>query len=299
MIDLAVAIINYNTKKLTLECLQSVYRSDFDGNFDVFVLDNGSADGFFRVAKKKFPKIKLIRSGVNLGFAKGNNLLLKKAYKTAKYCLLLNSDTRVNKKTLKNLVAVAQKDGFDILSAKLTNADKSLQANAGNLPYFGYLFSWLSGLDDVLRKLVYLPSYQERNPDFYNKTRKAGWVSGCAMLIKATTLAKIGFLDEKLFMYGEDVDFCWRAQKKGLSVGWTDRSTVVHLGGASYAKPQYNQWMGEFRALIYLYKKHYNLFSAWFLKILIMFFVFVRTIAFFVMGKPNYSKTYAKIITKI
>ena len=119
------------------------------------------------------------------------------------------------------------------------------------------------------------------------------------MLINSRVFEKIGFFDEKIFMYGEDVDFCWRAKDEGYKVGWTNSADILHIGGASSGKPKYVQWLGEFKGLLYLYEKHYNKIAQVLLKIDMFYFIFLRSIAFFVIGKREHAKTYAEIITKI
>ncbi len=300
MIDLLVVVLNYNTKRVTQECLKSLSSCKRKINVKIVLVDNNSSDGSVSYLKPRFPDVLFLESKKNLGFAGGNNLALKRFYKEAKYCLLLNSDTKVKKGFFDNLFDFAEQSCFEIVSPKILNPDLSFQPNGGHLPYFLPVFFWLSGLDDIFRKVgIKLPSYQERNLGFYKRSKELGWLAGTALMIKSEVFEKIGFLDDNIFMYGEDVEFCLRAKKRGLRVGWTDKAEVIHYGGGSLEEPHFSQWLGEFRGLLYIYRKHFSGWQAFVLKVLIYFFVFLRIIAFWVAGKSEYAKVYAKILKNI
>lgn len=301
MIDILVVVLNYNTKKFAEGCLKSVFSCKTKANIKVVLVDNNSSDGSVSYLRRRFPKVFFIESKKNLGFPGGNNLALRKFYKKAKYCLLLNPDTKVMPGFFDGLLKFAVKSGVDILSPKVLNWDLSLQPNGGRTPSFFPVFFWLSGLDDIFRKVgINLPSYQERDVSFYSSESKdIGWLAGTALMIKSSVFDKVGFLDENIFMYGEDVEFCLRAKKAGFKLGWTDSAEVAHYGGGSFKEPQFSQWSGEFRGLLYLYKMHYGMLSFLFLRVLVYFFVFLRTIAFYIVGKKYYAKVYAKILKNI
>jgi len=298
MIDLAIIILNYNTKDLTLDAIKSILRKKWRVDVKIVVVDNASSDNSVSEIKKKFDNVEIIESKKNLGFSKGNNLGLRKFYKLSNYCLLLNSDTKVTEGSLDCLLDFANK-GYSIASCKLLNPDRSFQPNAGRLPYIMPVFFWLSGLDDIFRKFLGLPSYQERDKRYYKAEMEAGWVSGSVMLIKSNVFERMGFFDNNIFMYGEDVDFCWRAKMSGFKVGWTNKAQIIHIGGASSEKAKYNQWIGEFKGLLYLYKKYFGTYARLGLKALIYIFILVRIFAFLFIGKPDFAKTYAKILLNI
>ncbi len=292
---LAVIVLNYNTKDLVENCLNSILRKKWKTELEVWVVDNASTDGSAEMVEKKFPQVKLIKSGTNTGFSKGNNLGLKKA--RADNYLLLNSDTIVLEGALDNLERFAKEADFGIVSCKLTFKDKSFQPNAGDAPTLWPVFFWVSGLDDVLVPVrEKLPSFHRKFKSYFKGEREVGWVSGTAMLIKREVIEKIGFLDENIFMYGEDVEYCLRAKRAGFKVGWTDKATIVHLGGASSKDPHLRQWAGEIRGLKYIYKKYFGTASQRVLSLLIYFFYSLRALAFLITGKPRASLTYAKVL---
>lgn len=295
MDDLLVVVLNYNTHKITIDCLKSVLDKKWHIKLKVVVVDNASTDGSVEKIKKEFPEIEVLKNKKNVGFARGNNTALRKYYKSYKYSLLLNSDTLVKSKALDKLLCFARENNTGITSCMLKDVSGKFQANGGNLPKPLAVFSWISNFDDIFK----LPSYQERSKKYFKKERNIGWVSGTVMLIKKEVIDKIGFMDEKIFMYGEDVDYCWRARKAGFKIGWTNEAVVTHIGGASSSSPRYVQWLGEFKGLLYLYKKHYGNLAVLWLKILMYKFILLRSIAFFIIGKKDYAKTYTKILKNI
>lgn len=294
---LSVIIVNFNTKKLTLDCLDSVLKSKTTFEFELLVVDNNSTDGSVEAIKKFYPQVRLIQSSANLGFGGGNNLGINQIH--AKYYLLLNSDTLLEENSIENLYYFAKGQNLDIASCKITGVDGKLQPNTGHLPTFLPLLFWLTGLDDLMIKVFSLPSYHTQQPKFYQGQKEVGWVSGTVMLIKMDVFKTIGYFDDNIFMYAEDVDFCWRAKLRNFKIGWTEGATVYHLGGGSQDKPHFRQWSGEFKNLIYLYQKYYGLMASISLRLLIYLFASFRIIAFTVAGRKEYAKTYAKVIGAI
>lgn len=289
MVELEVVIVNYNTPELTLRCLDSLFQRKTKVNFSVWLVDNASTDYSTQRIKQRYPKIKFIESEKNLGFAGGNNLALKRS--DAPWVLLLNSDTEVREDGLDALYKFAVGHDYGILSCQLENPSGTFQSNGGKTPSFLNLFLWLSGLDDILK----IPSYQIRKREDFISQQDLGWVAGTAMLISRDVIKRIGYLDSKLFMYAEDVEYCMRAKRNGFKIGWTDEARIMHIGGASLDKPQYRQWLGEFKGIIYIYQKYYGLILSFILRLVISFFVLIRSLAFLLTGKPKISLTYAKI----
>lgn len=297
MLNLTVVIVNFNTRDLTLRCLKSIYDKKWKLGLQVYVVDNNSTDGSVEAIKQQYPAVQIIENKENLGFSRANNQALKMA--ESEYYLILNSDTEVVEYALDNLIDFSKNGGFDIATCKLLNSDGTLQPNSGELPTFIPLFFWLSGLDDIMKRIVPISSYHAMDRKYYTGDRKVGWVGGTAMLVKREVFEKVGFLDENIFMYAEDVEFCLRAQKAGFRVGWTDTAEIIHLGGASSKDPKFNQWVGEFKGLTYIYRKYYGILTALVLKIFIYIFIILRALGFLILGRPEFTKTYAKVLIKI
>jgi len=274
--DLSIIVINYKTKKITADCLNSIKASTDKLKKEVIVVDNHSDDGSLEYLTKKFPQYKVISSGGNLGFAGGNNFGAKKA--KGKYFWLLNSDTLLNKTTIQTLFDLAQSNHTQIGSCRLLNPDKSIQPQGGFLPTMPRLAAWMLFIDDLpLINLIFKP-YQQRRIDFYKKDQHPGWLGGTALLIKKDLYKKMKGLDKNIFMYGEDVDFCLRAYNLGIKLDYFSKPSLVHLGQASGSSK--GAVLGEYKGLKYVYKKHKNLWQYLVLRLLLKMGAFLRIIIF-------------------
>lgn len=297
MRDLAIIIVNYNTKDLTLDCLQSIFSKEWKTDFEVVVVDNNSSDDSVVMIEKKFPQVHLIKSNENLGFSRGNNLALEKI--PARNYLLLNSDTKVLGDSIDELMNFLNGGEFDIVTCKLVNSDGSFQPNGGSLPKLLPTIFWLLGVDDILTKLIKFESYHYQSREFFKNNKSIGWISGAVVLLKSEVIKKIGGFDKKIFMYGEDVEFCYRATKAGFRIGWTDSAQIMHIQGASSEKPHLKQWMGEFRGILYIYEKHYGMLWRALIKMMIYFAILLRVVVFSLKGRFDFAKTYAQIAINI
>lgn len=292
-----IIIVNYNTKQLLKNCLQSILNRNWQYQYEIWVVDNGSEDGSLEIIKKDFPKVHLINAGTNLGFAAGNNLGLKKV--KADLYILLNSDTEVGQGSLDSLVDFMQRSQYGLGSCSLHFKDGNFQPNAGDNMGLSAIFFWLSGLDDLLPFKEVLPSLHRKYRSYYQGEREVGWVSGSVMAIKKEVIKKIGLLDEKIFMYGEDIEFCLRAKRAGFKIGWTEDANIMHIGGGSTKDSKFKQWQGEYKGLLYICRKYFGDPATTILKLSIYLFTLIRVVAFLVIGKFNISITYAKIIANI
>ncbi|MBI3485812.1 glycosyltransferase family 2 protein [Candidatus Daviesbacteria bacterium] len=296
MDDFVIMILNYNTKVLLKDCLQSLLKSVKPQK--IWVIDNASTDGSLKMLKTEFSKVNVIYNNENLGFSKGYNVGLKKV--NSKIYLLLNSDTKTDGGSTIRWINYLAASPYSIMASKLTYPDGRFQPNAGDLPFGLALITWISGLDDFFNTFgVSLPSFHRLEKKYYLNNPKVGWVSGTIMAIKKEVFNKIGYFDEKIFMYAEDVDLCIRANEAGLKVGIFSDVTFVHLGGGSHNNPQFKQWLGEFKGMIYLYQKYLGTVGVYALKILIYFFVIIRLIIFYLLGKKEFAKNYLNIIKSI
>src|SRR3989344_4022548 len=232
--DLSVIIVNYNTKKLLKDCLASVFKLTESIQFEVIVVDNGSGDGSQQMVRKAFPQAKLILNNDNLGFTKANNQGIKKA--NGKYILLLNSDTYLIENSLLKLVQTAENlDNLGALGPLLLNEDRSIQQSAGFFPNLPQVFFWMSFIDDLPGGTILKPFHVDHD-SFYGSDRQVDWVTAAAILLPKSTVSKVGTLDEKIFMYGEEVEWCYRIKRAGLGVYFSPEAKIVHIGRGSSNK---------------------------------------------------------------
>ncbi|OGE34506.1 hypothetical protein A3H85_00850 [Candidatus Daviesbacteria bacterium RIFCSPLOWO2_02_FULL_40_8] len=290
MPKLAIIILSFNTKEITLNCISSIISNPPKKSYEIVVVDNASTDQTVSEIKQRFKTVKILENKENLGFSAGNNKALKSI--SAEYYLLLNSDTKILPNSLDNLILFADTHTeYGVISCKLLNPNKAFQPNSGELPKPFNTFLWLANLD------ILFPgwSYQARSDSYYQDGKEVGWVSGSVMLIKDEVIKKVGVLDENIFMYGEDVEYCMRVKQNNFKVGWTNQAEVIHVGGASSEKPQFKQWLGEFQGVLYIYQKYYGQLTAKLMKQLFYFFIILRALIFTIMGKLEIGRTYAKV----
>lgn len=248
MTKLSIVILNYNTKELTSSCIESVLKQYYsqikDNEFELIVVDNASTDGSQSLLSRK-KNIKVVKNSENYGFSKGCNIGAKKA--SGEYLLFLNSDTRVKDKGFLGMIDFLDKNlKIGVLGGKLLNKDNSQQASCGS--FYNLLNVTVTLLGGERIGLV------RRKP---KKIEDFDWVSGAAMMVRRDLFEKLNGFDEKLFMYMEDIEFCFRAKRSGFKVFFYPDVKIIHqeLGSSNRRFAVVNIYKG----LSYFYKKHARL----------------------------------------
>lgn len=289
---IAVSIVSYNTSPLLKKLLESLYSQKKVEISEIWVVDNNSSDDSVEMIKKSFPKVKLIESKDNLGFAKGQNLALKKI--KAPVSLILNPDTVLMDSDLKNMEDFLESNpNLGIVSSKIKDNAGNLASNGGDLPFGIALLSWLFNFD-----LKGLPSFHRNDSNFY-KQKTVGWVGGTFMWVRSEVFERVGFFNEDYFMYFEDVEFCYKAKKRGFLIGINPDVVITHISGASSKNPQFTQWKGEMQGLIKFSYKNFGAIYGLLLGILVRVALLLRIVAFAVLGKLDYSGIYLKVLTNL
>jgi N-acetylglucosaminyl-diphospho-decaprenol L-rhamnosyltransferase len=244
MLDLGIVIVNYNVRDMLRNCLASVYDSRGDFSFQVCVVDNGSSDGSADMVEESFAQARLIRSE-NRGYAAGNNLGLRSfgfgklgtgpgEGERPRYILLLNPDTELPPAALADMLAFLDaRPQAGVAGPRLVREDGSLdKACRRSFPTPEVAFYRLSGLS---RLFPHSPRFGRYNVTYLSPhvTSEIDSVVGAFMLIRAEVLDQIGLLDERYFMYAEDLDFCYRAKAAGWQVWYNPGVTVLHYKGQS------------------------------------------------------------------
>lgn len=233
MKDLSIIIVNWNTKKLVLDCVESIKKSEPKLSYEIIVIDNGSRE---KLSESK--NFKLIGNKENLGFAKACNEGIKVS--NGIYILLLNSDTIVKPNALDSLVTFGkEKERVGVVGARLLNIDGSIQKSVSNIPNISNAIKeyWLGKKGE----------FELYAPQGDNSTQ-VDVVVGAAFLITPLALKKIGYLSEKYFMYYEDLDYCRRVINKGLKVYYLPEAQIIHYHGASGRKEAKDEF--QWRRLI-------------------------------------------------
>jgi GT2 family glycosyltransferase len=238
-IVLSILILNYNTKDLLEGCLKSLIRVKKEVDFEVIVVDNGSTDGSVTMIESlnsQLSTLKLIKNKKNLGFAAGNNRARK--YCKGKYVLFLNSDTIVNKNTLKECVAYMEKNrdvGAVTCKAVLPSGDLDKDARRSFItPWIGLVHIFLK-LDRLFPKSKIFGQYWYGyiSPD---KVHEVDVIQGAFFMTRKALLDKVEWLDEDYFLDGEDIDLSWKIMKEGWKRIYYPKVSIVHLKGATKGK---------------------------------------------------------------
>ena len=262
--DLSIIIVNYETYDLTKQTIESVINHDQPFEYDIYLVDNGSMDGSIDRLKERFLKeskngrIKFILNNENRGFAHANNLALKEI--TSQYILLLNSDTVVVDDCLEDSMNYMEthKD-IGALGCKVVLPDNTLdKACRRSFPDFYVSFYKMTGLSQIFPKNKRFGRY---NLTYLNedKTYEVDCIVGAFMMVRSKTIQDVGVLDESFFMYGEDIDWCYRIKAANWKIIYFSNGKIVHYKGASNSKKQNKRLTYEFYRAIYIfYNKHYK-----------------------------------------
>ncbi|MBI2355815.1 MAG: glycosyltransferase family 2 protein [Candidatus Doudnabacteria bacterium] len=246
--DLSIVIVNFNTKKLLQKCLESVFASQTNCQFEVLVSDNGSVDGSVEMVKAEFPKVKLLENKANLGFAKGNNAALKQA--SGRYILLLNSDTEVRPDTFDlSIKYMDSHSNVGALSPKILLPNGELdQAARRKFPNPWNSFLRLFGFKQY-------SDYNATSPIDEEVEIDSG--VGAYLMVRKSVIDQVGLLDEQFFMYGEDLDWCWRIKEAGYKVMYYPKPVVIHYKYGSAQAIAFRTIKSAHQAMKIFYRKHY------------------------------------------
>lgn len=231
--DLAIIIVNYNTRQLTDDCLASIFRADAPvGGLQVVVVDNGSTDDSVKVIKKKYPEVTLIENKENSGFAAGNNIGVAAA--DARHLLFLNSDTVIKRYSLvKPLKYLKINPKVGAITIRLYLKDGSIDFdNHRDFPTPWASFTKFSRLGKLFPKSTIFNAYHLgcRKID---KIHQIPVAAGSFMMMPSQLFRKLGGWDEAYFFYGEDIDLCYRINEAGYKIIYYPKVSTLHLRGAT------------------------------------------------------------------
>jgi GT2 family glycosyltransferase len=226
-VDLSIAVISYNTRDLLLACLQSVRDRTTDVDYEVIVVDNASRDGSTEAVRARFPHVTVIANAGNDGFAKACNQAA--AVSSGRYLLLLNSDTVMQEHTLRTMVTCLDQH-LDIGAVSCLQRDEQGRVLQSCFPF--------PSIRDHVRYAEVLPTVVRRlvgtlSPMDFAQSQDVEWANGACLMIRKALFDRLGGLDERFFMYFEDVDLCRRIQRLGYRVRHVAEGEVVHLLGRS------------------------------------------------------------------
>ena len=277
-LELSIIIVNYNVKEFLQNLIYSIKKASSGITSEIIIVDNNSEDDSVDFIREKFLPlggIKLIANNENLGFSKANNIGLKEA--KGKYLLLLNPDTVVSEDSFKKMIEFFQSNTeAGLAGCKILNPDGSLQlACRRSFPGPWTAFCKVTGLGSLFPKS---PLFARYNLTYLNEneTYEVDAVSGSFMMMTREAYEKVGGLDEEFFMYGEDLDLCYRIQKAGLKVYYVHSTQIIHYKGESTKRSSLDETKHFYNAMHLFVKKHLS--SSFLVEIILRSAIWFRNI---------------------
>lgn len=257
---LSIIIVNYNTYDLTKQTIESIIKEHHNFNYEVILVDNASSDGSINKLQDTFrnivttQRLRIIINKDNLGFAKANNIGIK--FARGKYILLLNSDTVLKENCLEKCIAKMEKDkNIGALGCKVILANGELD------------HACKRGFPTPKASLYYFLKLHIKNPSKYGQYNalhlreddigEVDCLTGAFMLMPKLIFDKVGGLDEDFFMYGEDIDLCYKIKELGYKILYYPEAQIIHYKGGSSKKKRSKVIYDFHQAMWIFYKKHY------------------------------------------
>lgn len=240
--------MNYNTKELLDNCIESIYAQTEEVEFETIVVDNASSDGSEEFIKEKYPFIKWINSGGNVGFGKANNIGAEHA--AGEFLFLLNPDTILKNNVLKlfyqHMKENANKDQLGALGCYLLDDNELANLSYGKFPSPSGEFSYLWG---KLKRKKHIFS-----------TKDVDYIIGADIFLSNETFKRLNGFDPKFFMYYEETDLQYRMEKEGLKRRIITGPQIIHLEGGSFQKKglSFNRFMMSQKSYNYYLRKHFS-----------------------------------------
>ncbi|MFH1568413.1 MAG: glycosyltransferase family 2 protein [Gemmatimonadota bacterium] len=273
--DVTVVIPSYNTRDLMEQALRTVQEAGAGLAVEVFVVDNASRDGSPEMVRARFPETRLICNDRNLGFAAANNQAFRQA--RGRYVLLLNSDTIVRPDTLRTLVGfLDQHPEAGAAGCKILNPDGSLQLESRRgFPTPAAALYKLSGLSRLFPGSRRFGQYNLTYLD-PEEVAEVDALSGSCMMVRREVLQQVGQLDEAYFMYGEDLDWCYRMRQAGWRIYYVPHTEIIHFRGESGRPEPMRIQFRKSRAMAIFVQRHmrhrYRFFPLWILHLGILLY---------------------------
>lgn len=224
--DLSIVILNYFNKDLIRELLKNLSSLSLSLKYEILVIDNASYDGIADIVKTD-DRVRFIQNNINAGFAAGNNLGIKQA--KGKYIMICNPDLAFFSSAIEILYQYMEANaGVALAGPRLINPDHSLQYSATIFPDWKLPFFRRTFLAKTDRGEAWLKKYFMMEADHY-KNFYVPALFGACLMVRANALFKVGLLDEKYFMYMEDLDWSRRFWENGFKVAYVGEAEVIHL----------------------------------------------------------------------
>lgn len=256
-IDVSIVIVNYNVKDYLIQSLRSIYNSKTNLNIQVIVIDNNSTDNSINYLSPIFPQTLFVNLDNNIGFSKANNIGFGYVY--GKYTLILNPDTVLKEDTLNIMFELMESDPkIGLSGCKVLNSDGTFQLPCRRgFPTPWVAFTKLFGLQKLFPKIKIFAGYNLTYLD-ENETNEIEALIGAFMFARTDIIKQIKGFDEDYFMYGEDIDICYRIHKLGYKIIYYPKTTIIHFKGESTKRSNIDELFHFYDAMKIYTSKHYK-----------------------------------------
>ncbi|MCP5061918.1 MAG: glycosyltransferase [Ignavibacteriae bacterium] len=273
MIDLSIIIVNYNVKEFLLNLLGSLEKASKNISSEIIVVDNNSTDDSILSVKQKYPSVITIENKKNVGFGIANNQGLEIA--NGENILLINPDTLVKEDTLETMIKFLKDNSeVGITGCKVLNPDGTLQlACRRSFPRPWVSFTKVVGLSKMFPQSKLFAKYNLTYLD-ENDSNEVDAISGSFMMLKKEVYEKVGGFDKDFFMYGEDLDLCYRIQQAGYKVFYVSTTEIIHYKGESTKRSTIDETKVFYGAMQLFVRKHLS--SSILVGLILQFAILVR-----------------------
>lgn len=274
-VDLSIIIVNYNTPALTLNCIRSIRGSETTFSYEIILVDNASSDGSQQQFNEELQDCKFIFNENNLGFSKANNQGIH--ISKGRYILLLNSDTEIQSNTIQVMLSYMESHpdvGASGCKLLLSNGELDDTCKRG-FPTPSASFYYLFGFSRMFPNNPRFNKYKLNHLD-PDQEHEVDSLVGAFILVRRETIQRVGELDENFFMYGEDIDWCYRIKENGYRVMYYPGTKVLHYKGASSRKKPPKIVFEFYRAMILFHRKHYARKYPWLINCLVYMGVAIK-----------------------
>ena len=272
--DISVVIVAWNARHYLELCLESLEKAPPRRTMEVLVVDNASADGTSEMVEARFPWVNLIKSAENLGFSRGNNVAIRQAQ--GRYIALVNPDVIVLPGCLDALADfLDQNPKVGDAGPRVFNPDMTQQSTCRRFPSLWNNFCMATGLAARFKHSRFFAG--EHMLYFaHDRTMPVDVLVGCFSMIRRETFDAVGLLDEKLFMYGDDMDWCRRCWKAGWQVVFYPGARAIHDKGKTTAPYPVRFALAQQRSVFYYWYKHHGFWGLLAIKTLVLCRLVIR-----------------------
>jgi GT2 family glycosyltransferase len=255
--EISAVIVSWNAKHYLMDCLRSLYESTPGMNLEIIVVDNASTDGSPEAVEKVYPEVILIKNETNRGFAAANNIGIKQS--KGRYVCLINSDIKVLENCLAQLRDYMDTElSIGMLGPKILNADMSLQSSCRSYPSLWNNFCTATALSRLFKETKFFSG--EHMLFFkHDEVRLVDVLVGCFLMARRDALNQVGLLDERFFIYSEDIDWCRRFWRAGWEVVFYPQAQAIHYRGGSSVNEPSRFAIEQNRAVLQYWKKYHEI----------------------------------------